>query len=517
VVTLQKFLNQILIGTEKLNNIKENTNKSSYKQILKSSSIFGGAQLIQILLGIARTKAIAILLGPNGVGISSLFQSTTQLIANFSGLGINVGSVKFIAEAKASSNSKLAQTISIIKKLILVTAIIGALCMLIFRNQISVFTFNNQNYTIEFAFLSLAVFLIVLNQGNLGIIQGLRLIKAYSLFNIYSAILGLIASVLLYYFWGIKGIVPAIILIAAFNFIIIKYLTRSKNLNQQPHVKPTKKEFVKHSNKIISLSFFMFLTILLTFATNYIIRIVLVDFSDTVTVGFYQAAYNITIVYVGMIFSAMSADFYPRLSENSSNNPRINSLVNEQTEIALLLAFPLIIGLISFSDLTITILYSKEFLPSAELLNLLLIGTFFKTIGWPIGFVLLAKGRASIMVFTELIYNSIFFLIFYFTYDSYNIQSIGYGYIIAYSFLLLILYIIVNKLTKFNFSRKSILYILVFAACIAAAYLVSTKLAGLIAIFLKIGIILLTTGFSLYQLNKTINLKSLLNKFLKRQ
>lgn len=38
-------------------------NRESYKQIFKSTTIVGGAQIINIIIGIVRNKVIALLLG----------------------------------------------------------------------------------------------------------------------------------------------------------------------------------------------------------------------------------------------------------------------------------------------------------------------------------------------------------------------------------------------------------------------------------------------------------------------
>src|SRR5436853_6065858 len=56
----------------------------SYSQILKSSSIVGGAQVATLLLGMARIKGVALLIGPAGIGEVSLLVSATQLLANVS-------------------------------------------------------------------------------------------------------------------------------------------------------------------------------------------------------------------------------------------------------------------------------------------------------------------------------------------------------------------------------------------------------------------------------------------------
>ena len=50
--------------------------KHTYRQILKSSALIGGSSLISVVIGIVRTKAFALLLGPTGVGLMGLYGLT---------------------------------------------------------------------------------------------------------------------------------------------------------------------------------------------------------------------------------------------------------------------------------------------------------------------------------------------------------------------------------------------------------------------------------------------------------
>ncbi len=55
---------------------------SSYKQILKATSIFGGVQVFNIIISILRAKFIAVIIGPVGMGIFGLLTSTLSLITS---------------------------------------------------------------------------------------------------------------------------------------------------------------------------------------------------------------------------------------------------------------------------------------------------------------------------------------------------------------------------------------------------------------------------------------------------
>ena len=64
------------------------TQKSSYAQILKSSSIMGGAAGINLLLGMVRVKFAAVLIGATGVGLNASFTAVQGLVGTVAGMGI---------------------------------------------------------------------------------------------------------------------------------------------------------------------------------------------------------------------------------------------------------------------------------------------------------------------------------------------------------------------------------------------------------------------------------------------
>ncbi|MDP5081484.1 MAG: hypothetical protein NWP87_02425, partial [Winogradskyella sp.] len=56
-------------------------NQTSYRSIMKATSLFGGVQVFNIIIAILRSKIIAILLGPAGLGIVGLLNSTTGFVS----------------------------------------------------------------------------------------------------------------------------------------------------------------------------------------------------------------------------------------------------------------------------------------------------------------------------------------------------------------------------------------------------------------------------------------------------
>ena len=120
---------------------------SSYKDILKSFSIVGSAQIVNIVIGILRTKLFAVFLGPTGVGLLGLFQSIVDIIKNVTGLGLNVSAVKFVAEANAEKDNELVSAIiAILKKWGIITGLAGTIITISLNAPLSEFTFGNSLY-----------------------------------------------------------------------------------------------------------------------------------------------------------------------------------------------------------------------------------------------------------------------------------------------------------------------------------------------------------------------------------
>ncbi|MDE7451127.1 MAG: oligosaccharide flippase family protein, partial [Alistipes sp.] len=171
----------------------EEAEKSTYRQILKATGVFGGVQVFSIVINLLKSKIIAFFLGPEGVGIYSLFQNPVQLISQISGLGINTSAIRDVAQC-VDNEEEQAKTVKTVRAWSRITGAIGALFLLFAAPQISCWTFGNGNYALDFRFLSIAVFLIALGNENDVILKGRRKIVYIAKAGVFSSLCGLIVS-----------------------------------------------------------------------------------------------------------------------------------------------------------------------------------------------------------------------------------------------------------------------------------------------------------------------------------
>ena len=66
----------------------------SYVHVLKYTGVFGGVQGLNILLGLVRNKIVALLLGPSGMGLASLFGTTVDFVSKSTNFGVPFSGVR---------------------------------------------------------------------------------------------------------------------------------------------------------------------------------------------------------------------------------------------------------------------------------------------------------------------------------------------------------------------------------------------------------------------------------------
>ena len=119
---------------------------SSYRSIFKATSLFGGVQVFQILVSIIKSKFVAILLGPAGVGIQGLFVSGTTFVQSLTAMGLSSSAVRDVAEAYGThDNYRVGRTVTALRKLVWFTGLLGMLCVILFSPILSKYAFGNKS------------------------------------------------------------------------------------------------------------------------------------------------------------------------------------------------------------------------------------------------------------------------------------------------------------------------------------------------------------------------------------
>lgn len=377
---------------------------SSYGQILKASSILGGTQVLVYLISLLKNKAAAVFLGPSGVGLVGLYISATSMIGVLAGLGLNASGVREVASAASTNDpTRVAHVIHILRRLCWLSGIVGWLLTIALAWPLSQWTFGSTEKAFDIVLLGSTVMVGAVAGGQVALLQGMRRIGDLAKVNLLCVVAGTIISIALYAWAGVQGIVPALIL-AAFASALINW--RFARMVRVEKCSLTWRETFKQAGPLLRLGSALMWNGLLVTAVAFIARALVVREAGLDASGLYQAAWTISGMFSGFVLSAMGADFYPRLAGVSEDNVALKRLVNEQTEVGLLLALPGLLGTLVFAPVLLEVLYTSKFIPAADLLPWFLAGVFVQVISWPIGFVLLAKSHSFTFAWVETVIQS---------------------------------------------------------------------------------------------------------------
>lgn len=456
---------------------EQSKDENSYKNILKGTSVFGGVQVFLILLNLIRGKFVALFLGPEGMGISSLFNASQNTIVKASSLGLNLAVVKEVAQAKDNPTA-FARLISVTINLLRITGLLGAVICVLLSGWLSRITFDSPDYAWQFILLAVAVYFTIVGTGRLSILQGLHEVKKISIASLVGGLTGLFAGVPLYYFYGTKGIVPAMAILAFSTYAF--YYWNTRRLGTAKTIKFSDGKQI--ARRLIGLGVVLLAGDLIGTLCTYLINIYLRFEGGEISVGLYQAANSVSGQYSAAIFAALTMDFFPRLSKVVSDNSRMTDVVNRQNEIVILAMAPLASLLILSAPLLIKLLLSSEFMPIVDLMRWMGLGLLFRAMMLPMGYITFAKGNKKVFFLMEGLFCNLLLLaecILFFHF--FELKGLGYA-VITDNLICFVLYYLVNKrLYNYCFSkvvvREFIVGVFLCGACFAASFIPSTLIS----------------------------------------
>lgn len=374
---------------------------NTYRNMVKGTAIFGGMQVFTILINLIRGKFVALLLGPEGMGISSLLTSSMNTIQQCTSLGLNLSIVKEISEAREANDKERISQVAFLSRILLkCTALIGAIITFIFSKSLSVLSFGNTHYKWYFILLSAVVFLTTLSNGELALLQGLREIKKLAYASIIGASTGLFIGIPLYYFLGYEGIVPAMIALSLATYGFYKYSGR-KLWNKKIRGERERNQLFPLAKKMVYLGVVLMVASLLGTGANYALNTFISHYGTLDDVGLYQATNSVTNQYVGVVFTAMSLDYLPRLAAIQNDSVKLSDVVNKQIEIVMFILAPLSALLILFAPLVVRLFLSEKFLTIIPLLRWMAVGLFLKGLAYPMGYISFSKGDKKTFFWLE--------------------------------------------------------------------------------------------------------------------
>lgn len=427
---------------------------SSYGQILKSSAVIGGASLLNVLVGILRTKAMAMMLGPVGIGLLALYNAISDVARSIAEMGVNGSGVRQIANAVGTGDAvQLARTVTVLRRVAVMLGALGAGLLLAFAGPIGVLTFDNNTHTGAVAFISVAVMLRLIGDGQSALMQGMRRIGDIARINVLGGLLGTVATIAIIHELGERGLVLSIVVAAGMTLIVSWWYSRQIDVQR---MRMSFGEMRQETAALLKLGVAFMASGLLMQAASYAVRIIVMrEAGGPAAAGLYQAAWAVGGLYVAFVLQAMGTDFYPRLVSAIHDHADGNRLVNEQTHVSLLLAGPGVIATLTLAPLVVAVLYSPAFADAVDLLRWICAGMAIRVITWPMGFIVVAKGRQTVFFITELAWTVTNIALSLAFVRAFGLNGAGMAFLVSNLLHGLMIYPIVRRLSGFRLSPEA--------------------------------------------------------------
>lgn len=385
--------------------------------------------ITRMLAGILTSKAIAVLIGVEGMALIGNLRNFLSAVQASAILGIYNGLVKYISEVKENT-LELSKTISTAFYLGFVSTIVVAFGCYYNAELINDFLFSqNYHYAYVIRILAIALPFYSLNMFCFAIMNGFSKYRMLLVINIIGQLLGLGITLLLIYQSNIDGaLVSAVItpsLLVLMTFVAI--------MNQRSLVSSIK---ISNLDMGILKKFGPFAIMALVSAiavptVSIIIRNYIIEVEGIKEAGYWAAMNRISDYYLMFMMSMMSLYFLPRFSEIESRAEFRNEVFNFYKSVVPYFAGVLVL-IYLLRSIIVPLIFSDAFQPMENLFFWQLLGDFVKVISVVIVYQFIAKRMFWHFIIIEVFLVFMLYLTSVYLIDSYGVKGAVIAHFVSY-------------------------------------------------------------------------------------
>lgn len=411
--------------------------------LLKVTSMNSIGIVIKVVFGFITQKALAIFVGPQGIGVIGSFRDFVTVAQSISSLGLSHGVIKYVAEFKTETK-KLAQVLSTSFFLISGVALsVGIVLFFTASHWNQVIFDSGQDYTTLIRITAIGIPLFAMNLLLLAIIQGFSKYKLFVFINVAINVTTAVAVVLLAWQFALKGALYAVLAAPVLSFLVtLGFVFKKRSKHRFFNLSGFDFSLLKNFGSFIVMA-------MLSSLALPIIRIAIRDYIGVVdnqaAVGYWEAMNRISNFYLMFISSLLTMYLLPKLSETKTNSGFRKEIGHFYKTVFPILTLGLVL-IYLFRNFIVTILLTGDFAPMEPLFIWQLLGDFFKVASLVIAYQFWAKN----LFWPYIISESISLAITYFA----SIYLIGKFGFVGASMAHFVTYVLYFGLILFLFRKK---------------------------------------------------------------
>ncbi len=342
----------------------------------------GATSVVTMLASLVRGKAVALWLGVNGMGMMGWLNQSITLLTQVAGIGLPTTSVKAVAQAEPSA---LLEQESAVARLAIWLAGIGFMISLLISAPLLYITFGNLEQIYPMLLCAFAVPFGIISGAWAGVNQARGNTRQLAIVQVSAAVAGLVSVVAGVFWFGLAGLAVGLALAALWPIILF--------WRSRPRIIGRLFETDESISKLIRAGMALMGALTLAQAAAYATRVLTVRYLGLADAGYYQAALAISSGLPSFVFAAMSTEYYPRIAA-AKNSEEVRKAINMQIQAGILLAVPIMMGILIFAEQILSWLYTNDFIAAKGILIYLTIAIAIRLISWPIGYWLLGHSSS---------------------------------------------------------------------------------------------------------------------------
>jgi polysaccharide transporter, PST family len=412
--------------------------------IVRVGMLTAVAAAARLLSGFVIIKLVAIFSGPEGVAKLGQFMSLMALLVVFAGGGIGPGIVKYVSEYREDPE-KLRRLLNAGAFFTLLASCFMGIAVLYFSRSITIGLLGDIHYISLIWVLAFAQISVAFHNLIVAIINGMMDIRRLAIIHVAGAIIGLIITALLGFYFKLYGVLLAFILgQAVLVFISFFLFRRNINFNWQ-FFRP---QFDLKNIKLLSRFALMTLTsALLAPLVQIIVRNYLAsEFSWTET-GYWQSVSKVSEAYLLFITMAINVYYLPKLSVITDRRKFKEELVSAYRYLMPVVIFSAL-SIYFLRDYVTAILFTKDFSQANYLYAPQLVGDVIKIASFILSYIMLAKALTMLFFLSELAFSAMYIGWVWFLTSHFGLIGAMYAFIINYVFYFIFTIIVAKRFIK---------------------------------------------------------------------
>jgi len=410
--------------------------------IVKVFSLTSISTLVKMCTGLISVKIVAAIIGPAGVALVGQLNNFASIAMAFSSGGINSGITKYVAEYK-NDNSVIATFLSNALRITVICSFVCSLILLSFARKISELVMLSPDYWYVFAIFGVTIFMYALNNMLISIVNGYKVFRIYVYISIANSVIGVAFTVALVLCWQLKGALISAVTYQSIMLVVTLWMLRNAVWLRWNMFKEKLSRTI--ANKYFRYTLMTLTTALTVPIVQMILRGYVMKEISPVEAGWWEGMNRISNMYLLVITSSFSVYYLPRLSEISDGTELRHEIFKAYKVIVPMLLMGLtVVYILRF--FIIHLLFTKDFLPMADLFIWQMVGDFFKICSWLLAFLMIAKSMAKRFIYTEIIFAITYLALGYLFIHLNGIVGLCQGYLLNYIIYMIVMSIIFRKL-----------------------------------------------------------------------